>query len=124
MEVLHQSLLEAVDIGDGLDEDRHRLQPGPPSGPPPPLAGDQLVLVLARLPHQDRLEDPDLADRGCQGDIASSSKRVRGCRGLGLMLRDRHFPESRDRDPGPRSGSARPGPCPSPLRRATADLLG
>ena len=39
------------------------MKPGPLSGLPPPLPGDQLVFpCLVRRPQQDRLEDAPLAD--------------------------------------------------------------
>ena len=47
VEVLDQRLLEAVGVVRCLDQDRDRLETGPPGGPPPSLAGDQLELVGA-----------------------------------------------------------------------------
>ncbi len=56
-------------------------------------------------------------------DMASSSKRVRGCRGLGLML---VIGTTRRAESLSRAsvGMSAPRPLPSPLRRATTDLLG
>ena len=66
MKVFDQRLLETMDIGGGLDQDRHRLEPGAPGGSPPSLTGDQFVIVVYRLSDQDRLEHANFADAGCQ----------------------------------------------------------
>ena len=39
-------------------------QPGEPRGAPAPLARDELEAAVAAWPHEDRLEDAVLADRG------------------------------------------------------------
>ena len=55
--------------------------------------------------------------------MASSSNRVRGCRGLGRMLES--VPRGGSSSgPGHLGGDQRAQALPSPLRRATADLLG
>ena len=55
----------------------------PPASPPAPLAGDQLVAVVPGLSHQDRLQHPELTDRGGQAPRRSSSKWRRGWCGFG-----------------------------------------
>ena len=57
-------------------------------------------------------------------DMVSSSKLTRGCRGLGLMLPIGTSRSAEDRSPVTSVGIRALSPLPSPLRRATTDLLG
>jgi hypothetical protein len=47
----------------GAHHRRHDGEAGPPSGAPPALAGDELVLLIAGGAHEHRLQHADLADR-------------------------------------------------------------
>src|SRR6202011_2191772 len=65
-----QGLLQAERIRDRADERGDRLQAGPAGRPPAPLAGNQLVAVVAQGPDQDRLQDAQLPDR--RGEAAEA----------------------------------------------------
>jgi hypothetical protein len=66
VQVLQQRVAQHVVVGGLADDGRDRLQARLPTGPPAPLAHDELValaaVVVGQLPHDDGLEQPDLAD--------------------------------------------------------------
>jgi len=65
MEVLDQSLLEAVCVIRRLDQDRNGVQPCSAGRTPPSLTGDQFELVrglVTDATDQHRLEDTELFD--------------------------------------------------------------
>ena len=62
VDVLHQRVLERRRVVGVAHQRGDVLEADPAGGAPPALARDDLV-ALVGLPHQDRLQDPDLADR-------------------------------------------------------------
>ena len=83
MDVLDQRLAQEVGVVGVAQHDRDRREARHLRRPEPALARDQLVAGLTGLPHDDRLEDADLRIEAASALISSSSKRVRGCFGLG-----------------------------------------
>jgi hypothetical protein len=66
VQVLQQRVAQHVVVGGLADDGRDRLQPACRPARQPPLAHDELValaaVVVGQLPHDDGLEQPDLAD--------------------------------------------------------------
>ena len=84
LEVLHESQLELVTIGELADHRRDALEAGQLACPEAALTGDELVAVEG-LGHEDRLQDAVLADARGEASSSSWSMRWRGCRGFGRI---------------------------------------
>ena len=63
VDVLDEGVLERGGVVDVADDGRDRREPGPLGRPPAPLAGDELVAVVAEWPHQNRLQHAELSHR-------------------------------------------------------------
>ena len=57
VQVLDQGLLHAGHVGRCSHQSRNGLEAGSTGRPPPALAGDELVLLIAQLADQDGLQD-------------------------------------------------------------------
>ncbi|KAF1854420.1 hypothetical protein Lal_00003853 [Lupinus albus] len=66
VEVLQQRVQEELLVIRGPDDRGDLLQPGLTTGPPAPLAHDELIALRRQLPYDDGLEETDLLDRGDQ----------------------------------------------------------
>ena len=89
------------------DDGRDRRQAGPLGRPPPALAGDQLVAVVADRPDQDRLEHAELA-RSTRSARPAPPRRSGAEAGAG-WARCRSTGSSLQREPDrPRSPPTRP----------------
>ncbi len=78
VDVLDEGFSEQVGVIGIPQDDGHGDQPRQLGGAEPPLPRDDLV-ALSRASHDDRLEDPDLADRSCQlvqGLVVESAPRL------------------------------------------------
>src|SRR5206468_2426102 len=67
VDVLDQRFAEEVGIPRIPKDDRDARQSGRLRGPEASLSGDELVPPIPRTTHDERLQDPDLPDRRCQG---------------------------------------------------------
>src|SRR5215472_9749977 len=66
VQVLHQRVTEQIIIGGVPDDGRDDVDTGHLARAPPALAHDQLVSAALGLAHDNRLEQADGLDRGCQ----------------------------------------------------------
>ena len=66
VEVLDQGLLDRTEVVGLSDDGGDGVEAGSASSPPPPFPGDEAIAAVFGGPHQDRLQHPQLADRGRQ----------------------------------------------------------
>src|ERR1700722_4673444 len=98
MQVLDESLLQAVGVIGHLDQDWNGLEPGPACGPPPALSGDQLKFVgdlVPALADQYGLEDAKLLDRRGQRSHRFIIEMRPGLKRIRLDAADRHLTQGR-----------------------------
>jgi hypothetical protein len=95
VEVLDKRLGDTGDFVGCPHEGWDTLEPGPSGCSPPSFASDDLVVVIAQIPDEDRLEDADLPDRSGEGGqslfIELNARLVR----IGRQVGDRNFKERR-----------------------------
>jgi hypothetical protein len=95
VEVLDERLGDTGDFVSCPHEGWDTLEPGPSGCTPPPFASDDLIVVIAQIPDEDRLKDADFPDRGGEGRqslfIELNARLVR----IRRQVRDRNLKERR-----------------------------
>ena len=88
LEVLDHGQLHGLAVVGLDDHGGHLCQPGHPRRPPPPLAGDDLIIPALQLPHRQRLDDAVYPDGVRQIAERLRVEALAGLGGAALHLTD------------------------------------